>query len=97
MKKYYSEVVKYWMRFYINNLDKPTFNTKKAESNWNLCNEILKTYNGTQQAFFVEVYKADRSIEQVIRMFSSKHAVKQSVLWKWLDDVEQEFAENKLI
>lgn len=92
MLKCCTDYAKHAMRFYSRHLDAHYFKNKVAESNWNACNNVIKTYSDRDRSILVYVYGSFDTVGDNVYTMAKKHQINQDIIWDMMREFERKVA-----
>lgn len=88
MLKCCTDYAKHAMRFYSRHLDAHHFANKVAESNWNACDNVIKTYSDRDRDILIYVYGSFDTVGDNVYAMSKKHQIHQNIIWDMMKEFE---------
>lgn len=94
-KKYYTDYVRHALRFYTRYLDRPTFTSDAAKSNWEACHSVLRKYPIIDYDILTTVYSGHDTLADEVYNASKKYNIDQDVIWDLMKEVERKIAHRR--
>lgn len=95
IKKYYSDYVRYALRFYSRNLKNPAFNCIASEKNWNACDKVLNLHFPIYKDVLLSVYQGRDTMGDNVYETSKIYNVPQDKIWAMMDNLEKLIAQER--
>jgi hypothetical protein len=83
------------MRFYSRNTDKPRFNTRVDEDNWNACHRAIDHYSDQDKDIIIRVYGMYDTIADNVYEVSNLLHLDQNIIWDLLKGFERSVAKKR--
>ena len=91
-KPYYTDYVRFAMRYYSRHVNQTRFSNEVYESNWNACHNVLKVYLDKDRDMLIEVYGAFDTIGDNVYTVANKYQIDQNVIWRLMGEFERKVA-----
>jgi hypothetical protein len=91
MRKYYSEFVGHWIRYYARH-PHPQFHTDVEKENWVAVANALKKFSESDKKMLLDVYRNTDTMPNNVYQVAKRYHIDQRKLWKLMLELENKTA-----